>query len=398
MINPFPDKKARKVCLKTETLPLGENEGIMLGVCCCDDSEGNRVVLKAFSGQYNGKWELPGWCPPAFDIEKYTGIAAEADLKIKDPATGAEERSRISAEAMEKIFSLYEIHCMDGTVKKFSQIFPDGKIPSGAGDCCAVKLLNYAYSHSLRPVSLAEFYHGAENRSGTRIPGEFYPPCQDKCGPILRAMLGMDILYLDRDLVVIDKPAGLLSVPGRGEDKQDCAVNRIKTLYPGCIDNPAVHRLDMDTSGLLVLALTKEAHRELSMQFEARTVEKKYVAVLDGILKSDGGRMELPFRLDPDNRPYQVYDREHGRIGITLWKRLRVYDGRTRVEFVPLTGRTHQLRIHSASPKGLGTPIVGDRLYGTRKEGERLLLHAGYLSFVHPYTKEKISFEAETPF
>ncbi|MBR5915990.1 MAG: RluA family pseudouridine synthase [Spirochaetia bacterium] len=211
-------------------------------------------------------------------------------------------------------------------------------------------------------------------------------------------MLGLDILYLDQEIVVVNKPAGLLSVPGRGDDKQDCVVSRVKRLFPDCIDNPSVHRLDMDTSGILVLALTKESQRFLSMEFESRNVHKKYTALLDGILRSEGGALALPFRLDPENRPYQVYDSGRGRMCITLWKRLSVYDGKTLVEFTPLTGRTHQLRVSAASTKGLGVPIVGDRLYGTRKEGQRLMLHAGYISFTHPWSKERIEFKVYAPF
>ncbi len=380
-----------------EKLPL-EGEGKMLGILACDDAEGNRVVLKAFSGQVGGQWFIPGWCEPAFSVSEYNAILEETDRQVKALARAGEESQGVSAEAMRRLFGLYRVHCIDGSVKTYNEIFGDVMPPSGTGDCATIKLLNCAFKNHLKPISMAEFYYGAPNPSATREPCRFYPPCEEKCRPLLKEMLGLDILYLDQEIVVVNKPAGLLSVPGRGEDKQDCVVNRVKRLYPDCIDNPSVHRLDMDTSGILVLALTKESQRFLSMEFESRNVHKKYTALLDGILRSSGGALALPFRLDPENRPYQVYDPVHGRMCITLWKRLSVYDGKTLVEFTPLTGRTHQLRVSSASPNGLGIPIVGDRLYGTRKEGQRLMLHAGYISFTHPWSKEKIEFKVDAPF
>lgn len=208
----------------------------------------------------------------------------------------------------------------------------------------------------------------------------------------------LTIIHVDPEFAVIDKPAGLLSVPGRGPDKQDCVVSRVKQLFPHCLDQPAVHRLDMDTSGLMVLARTKQAHRSLSYQFSQRQVRKRYLALLNGVVGEEQGTIELAFRLDPENRPHQVYDPVQGKMGITRWRKLSVEDGRTRVEFVPLTGRTHQLRLHASHEFGLGCPIVGDRLYGTRKPGQRMLLHAGYLSFFHPQTEDAMVFVSEVPF
>ena len=401
----LPSKKAKRLALRLmadldsgeERLPL-EGEGKMLGILACDDAEGNRVVLKAFSGQVGGQWVIPGWCEPAFSIPEYNAILEETDRQVKTLEKVGLDSRGVSAEAMRRLFDLYRIHCIDESVKTFPEIFGDTLPPSGTGDCATIKLLNCAFKNHLKPISMAEFYYGGQTPSGTKQPCQFYPPCEEKCRPLLNEMLGLDILYLDQEIVVVSKPAGLLSVPGRGEDKQDCVVNRVKRLYPDCIDNPAVHRLDMDTSGIQVLALTKESHRFLSMEFESRRVHKKYTALLDGIIRSSGGILALPFRLDPENRPYQVYDPVQGRLCITLWKRLSVYDGKTLVEFTPLTGRTHQLRVSSASPKGLGVPIVGDRLYGTRKESQRLMLHAGYISFTHPWSKEKIEFKVDAPF
>ncbi|WP_027723378.1 RluA family pseudouridine synthase [Maridesulfovibrio zosterae] len=203
----------------------------------------------------------------------------------------------------------------------------------------------------------------------------------------------LDIIYADRKIVVVNKPSGLLSVPGRGPENQDCVVTRVQQMFPECRKFPTVHRLDMDTSGLLVLGLTARAVRELVDQFQKRLVKKRYEALLEGIVKEDEGVIEMAFRLDPFNRPYQVYDPIHGKLGITHWRKLGIENGLTRIEFTPHTGRTHQLRVHSAHPQGLGYPIVGDRLYGSGTAPGQLKLHARYLSFTHPKTNEVMEFD-----
>jgi len=206
------------------------------------------------------------------------------------------------------------------------------------------------------------------------------------------------VIFSDASLLVVVKPAGLLAVPGRGADKQDCVVARIRRLAPVMIAQPAVHRLDMATSGLMLLAVTAEAHRRLNRQFEARQVEKRYTALLDGIVSAPAGEIRLPFRLDPDNRPYQIHDPIHGKLGVTSWRRLAIEGERTRIEFTPLTGRTHQLRVHAAHRLGLGIPIVGDRLYGRGGEGERMLLHASFIAFTHPVSGTALTFASPAPF
>ena len=208
----------------------------------------------------------------------------------------------------------------------------------------------------------------------------------------------INIIHTDPLFVIVDKPGGLLSVPGRGPDKQDCLVNRIKEKFPDCIQQPAVHRLDMDTSGLMVLALTKESHKNLSIQFQERQVQKRYVALLDGIVPGDSGEIRLSFRLDPDNRPYQVYDPVQGKLGISKWRKIGYEKEQSRIEFFPLTGRTHQLRLHSAHKEGLHCPIIGDRLYGNGRLGDQLMLHAASLSFLHPDNKAVLTFTSPVPF
>ncbi len=208
----------------------------------------------------------------------------------------------------------------------------------------------------------------------------------------------IDIIYKDSSLVVVNKPGGLLSVPGRGPDKQDCIVNRLKATIPECIAQPSVHRLDMDTSGLMILALTTVAHKYLSQQFQDRLVKKEYFALIDGLVEENSGEIRLPFRLDINNRPYQIHDPVYGKMGITYWEKIGIEKNKTRIKFIPLTGRTHQLRVHAAHKLGLACPISGDRLYGNGRPGDPMLLHASFLKFKHPASRETLFFESPAPF
>ncbi len=208
----------------------------------------------------------------------------------------------------------------------------------------------------------------------------------------------INIIHTDPHIVVVDKPGGLLSVPGRGPEKQDCVANRLKKLFPDSIPQPAVHRLDMYTSGLMVFALCQNSHKKLSRQFANHLVLKKYIALLDGFIHEDSGEIHLSFRLDPDNRPYQIYDPINGKLSITKWRKIGVERKKTRVKFIPLTGRTHQLRVHAAHHQGLGCPIAGDTLYGNGKEGDQMMLHASFLRFTHPASGVSMEFKSNVPF
>ncbi|MEI8206697.1 MAG: RluA family pseudouridine synthase [Kiritimatiellales bacterium] len=401
----------------------GEARGQMFGVLECADASGNTVVLKAFSCQYDGEWLVDGWVPPILDVAEFHRLSGPVDREIKqlDRLIAEQKnpelirkRKALSQDLMKQIHGLYQLTNFRGETKPMTEVFQGG-IPTGAGDCCAPKLLNHAAKNGLRPLGLSEFYWGKENRSGTRKHGEFYPACAEKCQPILGFMLfgaenclatkntkpaqkKLQIIFDEREFVVVNKPSGLLAVPGKGEDNQDCVVARIKALCPDCIEQPAVHRLDMDTSGLMVLALTADAHRELSRQFEHREIEKRYIALLDGEASGNEGTIELPFRLDVENRPHQIYDPVRGKTGITHWKVLSTNTKKTRVEFIPVTGRTHQLRIHAASEHGLGIPILGDRLYGSGTGPGQLKLHASFLRFTHPRTGERLEFHSTPDF
>lgn len=208
----------------------------------------------------------------------------------------------------------------------------------------------------------------------------------------------LSIVHEDPEFVVVDKASGFLSVPGRGPHKSDCVTARVRTKYPDCIEQPAVHRLDMDTSGLIVVAISTASHRNLSLQFQRRETSKRYIALLEGKLAAERGTIELPFRLDVDNRPMQIYDEVDGKIGTTHWEKLGIEGGLTRVAFTPITGRTHQLRVHSADARGLGIPIVGDPLYGTGTGPGQMKLHACDLGFRHPTSGDELAFHCPPSF
>jgi tRNA pseudouridine32 synthase/23S rRNA pseudouridine746 synthase len=400
--------------LSTDLL-FGPARGQMFGILVCRDKAGNEVVLKAFSGQYGGRYLVDGWVPPVCDPDRFASVVSRYDGKIHalteqaERETGSradelrQERKALSRACLHELYGLFRFRTIDGALLPLVEICTDRIPPTGMGDCCAPKLLHYAFSNDLHPVSMAEFYYGKENRSKTREHKRFYGPCDDKCRPLLHRMLGLDIVYCDPSLVVVNKDAGLLSVPGRGEENRDSVETRIRRLFPHSIGQPAVHRLDMDTSGLLLLCLDAAAHRNLSRQFMERSIEKSYVALLEGVVKERTGTIDLPFRLDVENRPRQIYDRERGKRGLTHWEKLDVeyiagHRQATRVRFVPKTGRTHQLRVHSAHHYGLGHPIVGDRLYGNRDLETRMYLHATTISFLHPVTGTPMHFESSPPF
>lgn len=284
--------------------------------------------------------------------------------------------------------------------------------PAGAGECCAPKLFQYAFKNNLKPIALAEFWWGQSPKSEVRKHKQFYPSCWGKCEPILGHMLQgiivdanpflnnpakdktIEIIYDDPYLVVVNKPAEFLSVPGI--NVSDSVYQRIKERYPQATGPLIVHRLDMSTSGIMILAKSKDIHESLQKQFIKRTVKKSYIALLDGVVEGDEGLIELPLRVDLDDRPRQVVCYEYGKIGITKYKVLARTETTTRIQYFPITGRTHQLRVHSAHSLGLNAPIKGDDLYGTK--ADRLYLHANNLQIKHPISNELMSFEADPLF
>lgn len=405
-------------------------------------------------------------------LEELETEVSHFDIEIERLKTERKERS---AALQRKLFEQFRMLNAQGEVKDLYTIFEQTvqKVPpAGAGECALPKLLQYAYLHQLKPLAMAEFWWGDSPKNEIRHHGYYYPSCKGKCEPILQHMLQglevdenpllnpiheeeeLEIVFEDEWLLVINKPAGMLSVPGKAEDR-DSVYHRLKKKYPEATGPMIVHRLDMATSGLLLVAKTKEVHRDLQAQFANRSIKKRYVAVLDGVIikteketkpiaekailiaketvstkktakaerTGNTGRIELPLCLNPLDRPRQMVSSEHGKEAITEYQIISeseritsesentfnesnridesersINESRkyTRIVFYPLTGRTHQLRVHAAHPEGLGCPILGDELYG--KKADRLYLHAEYIEFRHPIYGNILCIQKEADF
>ena len=329
-------------------------------------------------------------------------------------ALKAERRNR-SAALQQKLFQQFNFLNAKGETKNLCAIFEETvqkTPPAGAGECAAPKLLQYAYLSGLSPIAMAEFWWGESPKTEIRHHGYYYPSCRGKCEPILRHMLqGLnvepapseryslsqnmpEILFEDQWLLVVHKPEGVLSVPGKSEEQSIYSLLRAR--YPEATGPLVVHRLDMATSGLLLAAKTQEVHRHLQAQFENRSIKKRYIALLDGILPEEEGVIDLPICPDYLDRPRQMVNEELGKTAITRYQVMDRKNGQTRIAFFPLTGRTHQLRVHAAHPLGLNCPIVGDELYG--RKAERLYLHAEYLEFIHPVSGQRMVIEKKAEF
>ncbi|KST66211.1 RluA family pseudouridine synthase [Mastigocoleus testarum] len=375
-------------------------------------------------------------------LKPLKAIIDAANAKIRELK---QQRKELSRQLQAKMHAAYNLINFLGKSKTLQELMPSG-LPTGTGDCCAPKLLHYAATHSLKPLAMAEFWWGKSSGVDSSISGEkilgqkilgkktsgkFYGACVERCQPLMgfllsglqsrndvetqsyqnhvslgecfvnaspQDMLDLSIIYEDEWLIAVNKPPSLLSVPGRYLHNQDSVLSRLNNLLPTAENLTAVHRLDMDTSGILLLAKDLETYRQISKQFQERHVYKVYEAVLAGVITTEEGIIELPLWGNPDNRPYQEINQQYGKPSLTKFKLVKIENKRTRVEFIPLTGRTHQLRVHAADPQGLGISILGDRLYGCNAEVDRLHLHARELYFNHPQIKQKIHLNVETPF
>lgn len=350
--------------------------------------------------------------------ERVAGFKATVDAFEERMTALRDERKRRSAELQQWLFDNFVFLNSIGERRSLSRIFAGTSQcvpPAGAGECAAPKLLQYAFLNALTPLAMAEFWMGASPVGEVRRDGCFYTSCIGKCKPILSFMLGkMDVeplpqelstltakdvkvVYEDDYLMVVNKPSGMLSVPGivGGVSVEEHLLH----AYTGC-DIRVVHRLDMATSGLLLVAKSVDVYSALQREFASRHVHKRYTALLDGVIDVAKGEISLPLSSDYDNRPRQMVDYSNGKRAVTRYEAVDVIEhaGRicTCVFFYPLTGRTHQLRVHAAHAAGLNVPIVGDELYGS--PDKRLMLHADTLVFTHPVTKKIIKVECAADF
>jgi tRNA pseudouridine32 synthase / 23S rRNA pseudouridine746 synthase len=330
---------------------------------------------------------------------------ASIDRRIGELKT---KRKDLSRQLQEQMFVAYSLTNFAGQSLALRELKLSGALPTGAGDCCAPKLLHAAANKDLIPLAMAEFWWGEDSQE--RKKGEFYGACIERCQPLLGFLLsGLSgaeeltekllplIIYEDSWTIAINKPVGLLSVAGRYLDRQDSVVTRLRNLLPEGHNIREVHRLDADTSGILLLAKDGNTYRQLNQQFWERKIEKVYEAIVAGLVKDDRGSIELPLWGNPDDRPYQRVNWEKGKPSLSHYRVIAREEKFTRIEFRPITGRTHQLRVHAADKGGLGIPILGDRLYGGGINS-RLYLHAKSLSFYHPQSGEKTCLQIEMPF
>lgn len=342
-------------------------------------------------------------------------VANELDTLRAEIAAIKAERAQHSNSLQKQIFAQYQFLNQAGELKDLNEIFKDSPTqqpPAGAGECAAPKLLQFAFSQGFTPLAMAEFWWGASPKSEIKQHKNFYGSCQGKCQPILSHMLkgiemdenpllnnpaegkSLEIVYQDDVMAIVNKPAEFLSVPGK--NVTDSVYARMKAQFPQATGPLIVHRLDMSTSGLMVIALTRDANKSLAKQFIARTVEKRYVAQIAGVVEGESGEIRLPLRGDIDDRPRQLVCYEHGKYAHTLWQVKQRTDNTTVLYLYPHTGRTHQLRVHCAHQDGLHLPIIGDDLYG--KKSNRLHLHAQRLALNHPVTNERLTFELDVDF
>ena len=386
-------KKNRRVIKKEARTNFTENEFEILN---------QKLTQESFNDQFYYRELNEHWGNKIAKLQENLSVFQGKLSRLK------KERKEKSNYLQQTLFSKYAFLNQQKELKNLLAIFdnPLIKPPAGSGECSAPKLLQYAFENDLKPITMAEFWWGKSPNSEIRKHKNFYPACQSRCKPILTHMLkGVDleenkmleglseekeleIIFEDDVLIVINKPAEFLSVPGK--EISDSVYTRMKRKFPDATGPLIVHRLDMSTSGILVLTKTKEANKILQSQFIKRTIKKRYVALLDGNLQENEGIIKLPLRVDLDDRPRQLVCFKHGKPAETRWKVIQRENTKTRVHFYPITGRTHQLRVHASYFNGLNAPIIGDDLYG--KKAYRLHLHAEFIKFLHPKTKEKMSF------
>ena len=417
---------AREVQQELQRMELTEGKmfGVLVVEAAGDGSSAGKFplgFLAAYSGLLEGRNDWAYFVPPIYDSQQPNGHFKQEERAISDMRDESlhEERRRRSQQLQLWLFDQYRFLNAHGERKNLLNVWQDYHCsqrirrkyplpPGGTGDCCAPKLLQYAYMEGLKPLCMAEFWWGPSPHTEVRQHGRFYPACRGKCKPVLTWMLqglevdpnpeesgfpklDIEVVYEDDALIIVNKPSGLLSVPGRAEKHSVATI--LSQRYPGAL---LAHRLDMPTSGLMVAAKSREGYHSLQQQFSERTIKKRYVDMLEPAAETSvhprKGTISLPLLCDPINRPRQVVDYERGKPAVTDYEMI----DDCRVRLYPHTGRTHQLRMHCAHAGGLGRPIRGDELYG--HHADRLYLHAEWLELTHPATGERMSFEQKADF
>lgn len=401
--------------VKQEIRRINPKEGKMFGVLVVETAQQQLGFLAAYSGLLEGHNDWGYFVPPIFDAQQPNGYFKTREREIM----ASEEHKQMSQELQTWLFHQYQLLNARGETKDLVDVWQDYHCserirrkfplpPGGTGDCCAPKLLQYAYKEGLKPICMAEFWWGESPKNLIRHHEQFYPACRGKCKPVLTWMmqgldvdpspeetntshLGAEIVYEDEAVVVVNKPSGMLSMPGRQETYS--VATWAEERWPGSM---VAHRLDMSTSGIILVAKTEEAYHALQEQFTERVIKKKYFAIVEGIPKDEHGIVNLPLSSDPMNRPCQIVDHEHGKQAITEYRVLATRQDYTLLALWPHTGRTHQLRMHCAHHEGLGCPILGDELYG--RKADRLYLQAQAITFVHPVTNKRMHYELPYPF
>ena len=401
--------------VKQEIRRINPKEGKMFGVLVVETVQQQLGFLAAYSGLLEGHNDWGYFVPPIFDAQQPNGYFKTREREIM----ASEEHKQMSQELQTWLFHQYQLLNARGETKDLVDVWQDYHCserirrkfplpPGGTGDCCAPKLLQYAYKEGLKPICMAEFWWGESPKNLIRHHEQFYPACRGKCKPVLTWMmqgldvdpspeetntshLGAEIVYEDEAVVVVNKPSGMFSMPGRQETYS--VATWAEERWPGSM---VAHRLDMSTSGIILVAKTEEAYHALQEQFTERVIKKKYFAIVEGIPKNEHGIVNLPLSSDPMNRPCQIVDHEHGKQAITEYRILATRQDYTLLALWPHTGRTHQLRMHCAHHEGLGCPILGDELYG--RKADRLYLQAQAITFVHPVTNKRMHYELPYPF
>lgn len=419
---------------KLENFPEWHQEeprGKMFGVLVCSDFQGERGFLAAYSGNIAGRNDYPYFVPPVYDLLNPDGYFVQEEkaisainLKLSELESdsplinGLKGERKLRSSALQRwLFQQYKVHNAYGKECDLVHVFGETIPPGGSGECCAPKLMQAAYRLGLKPLCMAEFWMGPSPKDELRIEGNFYPACRSKCKPILTYMMQglevednpllarnremaqkLEVLFEDDALIVVNKPSGMLAVPGK--DDLPSVYDVMKERYPDLTGPVIVHRLDMDTSGLMVLARNEDVYKVLQKQFIGHDVKKHYVALLDATRINSvekEGYIRLPLCLNPYDRPRQIVSEQYGKYAETRYVLgEKTAEGFFRVDFYPSTGRTHQLRVHAAHQDGLNAPIVGDNLYGN--PAQRLCLHAQDIAFTHPVTSEPVFFTVPSDF